>query len=190
MTTAIFYTTSIVISVIGICAVWQLGLKPLMLDNFRDSLFFTRDRLYALAREGRIDCDSDAYRAVEQFINSVIRYAHRFTFMSFILWSTEANRLKIADEQAAPAIPLSGCIGALDDPALRTELSNIVQEILILLPRYIAKSSLMFIVGSAIYLAFRSVSPFIARSKQQAVESYEAGARTDWQVIAMPALRA
>jgi hypothetical protein len=64
-------------------------------------------------------------------------------------------------------------IKRVEDEAAQAELNSIVQEVTLLLPRYIAKSSVAFMASAAIYFALHSVSPLIARGKQKAVAAFE-----------------
>jgi hypothetical protein len=179
MTAPIFYLSSLVFSATAIFALWQLGLKRLMLDDFRDSLFVTRDRLYVLAREGRIDCDDEAYRSVEMFINRTIQYAHRFTFLSF-LFSIIHEPDAVAQPSAnSPWEEMLKQIEKVKDDSVRLELTSLVREVMTLLPRYIGKSSLMFMISTIIYVVFRSFSPSIASGKQQAIKTFEVEAYRD-----------
>ena len=179
MNPAIFYITSIVTSATGIFAVWQLGLRKLRLDDFRDNLFAVRDRLYSLAQEGRIDCDAGAYRAVELFLNSLIRYAHRFTFMSFLLSVWDYDESQAYEGRVSSTQMMLEQIDKVTDNSVRDELQSIVRSATNLLPHYIAHSSLMFMLSSLVYVIFRSVSPRVEKSKQQAVESFETEAYRD-----------
>ncbi|HZL27743.1 MAG TPA: hypothetical protein VFC39_14555 [Acidobacteriaceae bacterium] len=179
MTFPVFYISSIAFSGIGIFALWQLGLKRLMLDNFRDSLFITRDRLYALVREGRITCNDPAYRALELFINRTIRYAHRFTFLSFAFSVWHLETVKETASYSSQSRAMLEAVDAIKDESVKSELNALIGEVLILLPNYIARSSVMFMFGSLIYVAFRSVSPLIAQSKEKAVHTFEVEAYRD-----------
>ncbi|QMV18364.1 hypothetical protein GOB94_06450 [Granulicella sp. 5B5] len=179
MTSAIFYMSSIVFSGVAIFALWQFGLKKLMLDDFRDALFAVRDRLYALAQDGRISCSAPAYRSVEVFINRTIRYAHHFTFLSFAMSVWHMQEASERENAGPPSEPMFKQVEALKDEDVKRDLISIIEEVSDLLPRYIAKSSLMFMIGSLIYVVFRSVSPIVARSKQKAVETFEVEAYRD-----------
>lgn len=176
MNPEIFYITSMVVSITGIFVVWQLGLKKLRLDDFRDALFVVRDRLYELAQSDQIDCDSGAYRAVELFINSLIRYAHRFTFMSFIMSMWDYDSDKAFEGGDSPTQAMFRQVNGVRDEKVRDELISIIRAATSLLPHYIARSSLMFMLSALFYVVFRSVSPRVEDSKRQAVESFETGA--------------
>lgn len=171
MTPAVFYVSSLVFSITGLFALWHFGIKELMLDDFRDSIFLIRDRLYALGKSNRLAYDSEAYRAVELFLNSVIRYAHRFSFSSFVLIRVDEE--KAYAESAPSAVVITNKINAVQDETVRRELNGMLEEVAMLLPHYIAKSSMMFILGSLIYYALRSVSTRVANSKREAVETFE-----------------
>jgi hypothetical protein len=177
--TAIFYMSSLIFSMIGLFALWQLGLKRLMLDDFRDSLFVTRDRLYSLTKEQRISCDDKAYRSVESFVNLTIRYAHRFTFLSFAFSVWHMDEVKEAAAYNQRSQIMMKAVASVKDDAVRRELNTIIDEVTTLLPRYIAKTSLMFMFSSVIYFTFRSVSPLVARSKAKAVKTFEIEAYRD-----------
>ncbi len=172
MTITIFYITSCAIALTGLLFVWECGLRPLMLDNFRDKVFVVRDRLYLLAQEQRIDCNSEAYRAVEQFLNGVIRYAHRFSLSSFLL-TTRAYREGSLGAEASSSTALLQKIGAVQDVAVRNELNALVTDITYLLPRYIALSSLPFMICTAIYLMLRNSVPAVVKTKQAAVTTFK-----------------
>ena len=64
-------------------------------------------------------------------------------------------------------------IAALPSEKARTELQRIVADITMLLPRYIAKSSLGFMTAALVYFTFRTVSPAIAREKERAITTFE-----------------
>lgn len=127
---------------------WELGFRLLFLEDFRDSLFVVRDRLYALAQQDLISCDSPEYRSVEILINGLIRFAHRFSFLMLV----RARVLRSVEENSAAddfAMALINNINAVQDTRVRTELQNVVVETGVLLSKYIAKGSFCLIVLSA-----------------------------------------
>ena len=65
------------------------------LDEFRQSMFATRDDLFDFAASGQIAFDDQAYRLLRHSMNGFIRYAHQLTF--FRLLCTTA-RCKVLDE--------------------------------------------------------------------------------------------
>lgn len=174
MNSEVFYMSSVIFSGSCIFALWHFAIKELMLDNFRDSVFVIRDRLYSLAKDGKIAYDSDAYRAVELFLNGVIRYAHRFSFSSFVLISFDEE--KAYADASRPFETIVSKIAGVEDPAVRVQLQDMLGEVALLLPRYIAKSSVMFILSSIVYYAFRSVSTRVEDSKRKAIEAFESEA--------------
>ena len=173
MNFGVFYITSIVLSIAGLAALWEFGIKPLQLDNFRDSLFLVRDKLYLLAREGGIEHDAPAYRAVELLINSMIQYAHRFTFLSFLL---SMHWREKHPQQIDHAANLLAAIDTVGDHRVREELRAIVVQATRLLPNYIGKSSLAFMALSGGYLLLRAASPRVASGKDAAVRTFTSDA--------------
>lgn len=57
---------------------WHLGVRPYLLDRFREELFILRDDLFDYAAAGNIDFDDPNYGAVREWLNGSIRLAHRF----------------------------------------------------------------------------------------------------------------
>jgi hypothetical protein len=170
MNTSVFYLTVTIWGIAGSWALWQFGIKALMLDSFRDSLFETRDRLYVLARQRKIDCNSEVYRSIEQLINRLIRYAHRYTFLSYIISTTENEKAIARGENVDFGAIICKQIEAFPDAAVRDELYDIVIQIGRILPRYLAKSSLLFMALALVYLVVRTFQPILAlRKKAQAV---------------------
>jgi hypothetical protein len=56
-------------------------------DFTRQLLFERRDRLFDLAADGKLDFASEEYRALRASLESLIRYAHDFTWIQFILFA-------------------------------------------------------------------------------------------------------
>lgn len=174
MNSSIFYMTSTVLSLSGLWLLWELGIRPLLLDNFRDSLFTLRDRLYKLSQEGHIDCDSQAYRTVESFLNGVIRYAHRFTFFAYIMSQINTDRTRSRGEDVDFSKQLKAAVETTIDPIAKKELQAIVLQMSQLIVRYAAKSSLIFLAVAGVYFMIRPFLPVLALTKKkEAVSAFE-----------------
>lgn len=174
MNPTIFYLSVSVFALSGLWLLWQFGVRPLLLDNFRDALFVQRDELYALAQSGRIDCESAAYRTVEQFLNGVIRYAHRFTFSSLVLGRLEIEKSRERGDFVDFSREMFLKIDAVEDPSVKRELGKLVARVGNLIPKYVAKSSIFFMVFALAYLAVRSFQPiFASAKKKEAVSAWE-----------------
>lgn len=52
-------------------------------DWARQTIFESRDRLFDMAREGRLSFESDEYRTIRSSLESLIRYAHQLTIVRF-----------------------------------------------------------------------------------------------------------
>lgn len=171
----IIYFTSTVWSIGGLWALWNLGIRRLLLDNFRDALFEERDRLYRLSQDGRIDCDSDAYRSVELLLNGLIRYAHRFTIAYLFLSHMAAEKArKNNSSETSFSNELQSHIAKVKDESVREELAGIVSRIGLLLPKYVAKSSLLCMFAAAIYVVAARFKPVLAvRRRDKAMNRFE-----------------
>jgi hypothetical protein len=60
---------------------WQ----TLCTDLSRQVIFERRDRLFNLALDGRIDFNSEGYRAARQVLNGYLRFAHEMTWVDFLI---------------------------------------------------------------------------------------------------------
>ena len=171
---SIFYLTVSVLALGCLWFLWQFGVRPLLLDNFRDAVFAQRDELYALAQSGRIQCESAAYRTVEKFLNGVIRYAHRFTFSSLVLGHLEMDKARERGDFVDFSKEMFLEIEAVGDPFVKQELSRVVSRVGNLIPRFVAKSSLLFMMFALVYLAVRLFQPMLASDKKkEAVSAWE-----------------
>lgn len=137
-----------------------------MLDNFRDSLFALRDKLYDLAADGRVTCDSEAYRGLELFLNGMIRYAHRFTFLTFLLSSLKSEQDQKEKDSVHFAQDLVMKIMRVDDEIGRTLMLDMLTEVRKIVYPYLAKTSLFFMLMAALLQLLRLFRPIEAHDKQ------------------------
>lgn len=66
-------------------SIWHFGVRPYLLDRFRSELFDLRDELFDYAAEGNIPFDDPVYGALRDWLNVLIRMAHRITFLDTIV---------------------------------------------------------------------------------------------------------
>jgi hypothetical protein len=77
-----------VLSLIVIYAVWTFGIRPLEVAKTRSQLFELRHLLFKMGCENEIEFSSVSYRMVEDYLNAIIRNAHKVTFFRvLIMWS-------------------------------------------------------------------------------------------------------
>lgn len=76
-----------VLGALAIFLLWHLGVRPYLLDRFREELFILRDDLFDYAADGNIDFDDPNYGAVREWLNGSIRLAHRFGPVDTLLMS-------------------------------------------------------------------------------------------------------
>lgn len=65
--------------------VYKFGYKRVILDSYRQKLFLIRNELFDLKFIEKSDITEDKYRAIENLLNSNIRFAHRVSLISNIL---------------------------------------------------------------------------------------------------------
>ncbi len=73
------------ISLIWLSFLLFYGFRNSRLDAFRQDLFDLRDSLFQYAAEGNVAFDQPAYRELRNMINGLIRYAHKMSFIFFLL---------------------------------------------------------------------------------------------------------
>ncbi len=81
-------------SVLCIWAVWSWGLKPSLLNGFRQSIFAIRDEMFDYAADGGIDFNHPAYGTLRTIMNGYLRFAHRIPDLSFIVFVLLFERKK------------------------------------------------------------------------------------------------
>lgn len=62
------------------------------LDKFRQEVFLLRDGLFDMAADGEIGFNDDAYRELRDRMNSLIRYAHKLSFLQAVVIVTFSFR--------------------------------------------------------------------------------------------------
>jgi hypothetical protein len=183
MIVQLLYFFAAVLSLCGIYILWEFAWKPSLLDTYRSRLFEIRDYLFNLGASGKISFDDPAYRSIELLINGLIRYAHRLTFVSYIMtW-----RKKEYVDPAHGSIRFSERLGAQLEkasPEVRDEINKLHQMVSSAVFAYLVATSSVCKVG--VVVAFLS-SPFYPgnarRKKEKAVrlienQAYNAGKRS------------
>lgn len=88
MNSSMFVYLCSLVSVLGLVILVFWLYRQLVLDRFRQNLFSLRDSLFDEARKGNIDFESDAYQALRQTMNGLIRFGHRMNMPNTILLLT------------------------------------------------------------------------------------------------------
>ncbi len=152
---SVFYFTVTVLGLSAMWLVWDLGLKKLFLDGFRERLFELRFNLFAIAASGEISFDDEAYRAIETLLCGMIRFAHRMTFMGYLFSSMQQKKDKEADEFINFHQQLKLKISRAPIPVQR-KLSAVMAAVSKLVIFYIGLNSLLFMATLPIILLLRS----------------------------------
>jgi hypothetical protein len=112
-------------------------------DISRQIIFERRDRLFDMALAGRLEFDSEAYRAARIALNRMLRLAHRLTWQEFAISACfiDRNRPKVPDwRNAITDLP----------PDVRNEIEELVRECSAMLIGMMVLKS--FIVGPIVFV--------------------------------------
>ena len=145
--------------VAGLCAVWflwSLGIKPLVLDLFRERLFELRFQLFRLGMNGEIDFSNDTYRTLETQLCGLIRFSHRVTFLTFIFSLVEQEKAKKEKGYADLGQQIALKISRLD-PDAQTNLKALLTNLRSAIVLYLVFSSVLFMTLIFVYNVRRLV---------------------------------
>ena len=81
---------TIVATGLSLAGIWILGFwlyRVYRVDVFRQDMFELRDKLFDFAREGGISFDDPAYRGLRSMCNGYIRFGHRISISSAVIFS-------------------------------------------------------------------------------------------------------
>jgi hypothetical protein len=132
--------------VAGLCAVWflwSLGIKPMVLDFFRERLFELRFQLFRLGMNGEIDFANDTYRTLETLLCGLIRFSHRITFLTYIFSAIEHEKAKKEKGYADLGQQIALKISRLD-PNTQTKLKALLIDLKSAIVLYVCFSSVFF----------------------------------------------
>jgi len=166
MTRSEIYLTIITVAVGGLWYVWDQGLKKLFLDFLREHLFELRFRLFKLGESGKLQFDDEAYRAIETLLCGLLRFAHRVTFMGFILSSIDQAKARKSEEYVDYNKQIELKISHAPE-SVREELRKILGETHKMVAVYMAVCSLLFMVAAVIYAVLRALNLIHDRSKRE-----------------------
>lgn len=140
------YVLSAVTAACGLWFLWNLGLKPLFLDMFREQIFEVRFRLFRLGMIGELPFDSDAYRALETLLCGLLRFGHRVTFSTYIFSSVEQSRARKEDRDYVDVAQQIGLKVSRLAPETQQKVGAILSDARSAVILYIAFTSLIFLV--------------------------------------------
>jgi hypothetical protein len=175
------YLTITIMAVAGLWFVWDLGIKKLFLDDFRERLFDLRFKLFEMGEADELPFDSEAYRAVETILCGLLRFGHRLTFMGFVFSALEEIKSKKTNEYVDYQKQIELKISRTS-PATQERLWAILSELHKTVTVYIARSSLLFMASALVFAFLRTLNLFrnIGKREISAVlerEAYRAESR-------------
>jgi hypothetical protein len=112
-------------------------------DALRQRLFKLRMDLFDYAAGGGISFDDPAYGILRSRINSLIRYAHRFTAIQFFAL---AFMMDDVHDEELPLHRWETVLADIHDPAVRTELLKFNERMFENLLRHLVTGSALFAV--------------------------------------------
>jgi hypothetical protein len=151
----------------GMILVWQVGVKSLALDAFRARLFEIRRELFYLGESGRIRFDDDAYRMLEARINALIQFAHRVSFITFLLSFVENQRAKRQKDYVNITEEFSLTLSRVADAEVRRDMEHMMERISTALLCYFVITSHVVQLGMLALTFQRLFSPSRVKKREQ-----------------------
>ena len=90
--TPLIYLAISVVSFLGIWLLYAKFYHDYRIDKFREEIFALRDRLFVIAEEGQLSFDDEAYGLLRSTLNGFIRFAHRLSFLSLVLFISQTTK--------------------------------------------------------------------------------------------------
>jgi hypothetical protein len=78
-------TLTLVFGVIASSLTLQFVVRPAIIDSFRQRIFSLRRRTLLLVAKGVVGVDDPEYVVTDQFLNGLIHFAERFTFLRLMV---------------------------------------------------------------------------------------------------------
>ncbi len=144
------YILSTIASVCAAYLLWSLAIREFLLDGVREKLFGLRFDLFRLAMNGEVEFDNEAYRSLEILFCGLLRFAHRITFLTYLMSKIEAERAQKEKDYVNVSAQIALRVSRLA-PETRAKMLKILEEMRDAMLIYIGLSSLFFIVVFVVY---------------------------------------
>lgn len=147
--------TSIIDTIEGIVAFAALALliygpwQWACTDAARQVIFEKRDRLFDLAREGRIEFSSTEYQTLREAFNRQVRFAHVLNWVRLAVFARSIRN----DHDASTAI--AGALSRIENLETRQEASRLISDANDALIRMIILKSPMLLLVAALRMLLR-----------------------------------
>ncbi|MBF0283912.1 MAG: hypothetical protein HQL51_05585 [Magnetococcales bacterium] len=141
---------SLMISLVGLWALWFYGFQPYFVDRFRQDLFALRDHLFdGVGRESGL-FDHEAYVLMEGLINQLIRFGHRTEAWTFFITRIRYNQHSLLkDREPSFSKAWRSALEKLP-PDERRELDRIYYRVCSLVFQRLVFSSLILLTGALV----------------------------------------
>lgn len=133
----------------GLCAlwfIWDVAIKSLILDLFRDRLFELRFELFRLGMTGELPFDSPTYRTIETLICGLLRFGHRVTLLTVFCSKMEQDKAKTRKDFVDVGAQIALQISRLD-PEVQCKLTATLEGLRRAILLYAAFTSLFFLAA-------------------------------------------
>lgn len=107
----------ILVSVAGLIWFFYGPWQRLMIDAVRQKLFETRDSVFLLAADGKLDFESEEYHQIRMHYNLLIRYSHEFRWTHIL--AVALSGFKPPKKE----LPISNAVDRIKDEKLRQSLA-------------------------------------------------------------------
>ena len=171
------WTTAAVTAIgIGLLFLLYSLYRRLFLDLFRGRLFLLRERWFDLALDPKstLRFDSDLYRSVEQSLCGILRFAHRISFVFFVIQRV-SERVQNIEMDVTPVERINRSVDSIDDDYTRNRAFQIWNDIPATMLVYMACTSILFGLWTATLLGVLIVfhMPHIRGIRNRIVKQHE-----------------
>lgn len=153
MQASIYFTIALA-ALSGLWLLWDVAFKRLLLDAFREEMFKLRFELFEMGIQGSVPLSSDTYVTMERLLNGLLRYGHRFTFMTY-LFSRRAQEKAKQDKNFADFTSEIELKISRMDPAAQNKLRDILARINTAVLLYMGFTSMLFLCVWVLFVLLR-----------------------------------
>lgn len=184
-----------VVAVVGlviVAIVYKKLFRDLALDEYREGLFTLRNELFALAQGGNgVNFHSQAYKDFEHILNNAIRFAHRVSLSTTIIFMI-LNRITLGPGRVRLRVSerLNAEIDQMREGKRKDALVSLRTRYEIEIIRYLFKASIifkLFVVVVVAYHLVRTAQMALAKKALTRIFERKIGSSIDFQADLLPA---
>lgn len=149
--------------------VWQ----RYVVDVTRQQLFELRDQLFDLAAEGKLDFQSDTYKALRSIFNASIRFAHEADWIHFLVFYVTAT-LNAKGLIYKSAMQIPHLVSHVADDKVRAEVQSIITKMHLTLAWHVYRRSLVLLPLGLMLVVFAALLTLSTKLFTRTPQKFEA----------------